>query len=396
MQTLFIMTRLAFVEEGMKNYIRPEGSLISYFSNKVKASGGINLAQGMPGFKPPQELLAILAEIVNEDVHQYSPGTGDMRLKAMLKAKYAEKRAMSDDEILITNGATEAISLIYTYLEKVVPKPFSALAFEPVYESYSHLPEIFGNRFVSFPISRQNTIDFERLAKVVAENRVKVFFVASPGNPQGRIWKEQEIRALHSLARDFDAYVVFDGVYQDLYFNEPPFVPVDALDKHLLYVNSFSKMLYITGWRLGYMIADRQHLQKITPIHDYTGLSSPSVLQRAVAIYLERNNLGRGYLTELRHLCQRSFEHLESTLAHLGFRIPPVEGGYFVWAALPEGFYDSFLFAEELYDETQVAVVPGIHFSAEAGRFVRFNAARPIEEIREAAERITRFIHANR
>jgi hypothetical protein len=126
--------------------IEIKGSLISYFSNLVKKNGGINLAQGIPGFMPPQELIESLSEVSFKNYHQYAPGTGNAYIISFLESRY--RIAESDSKILITNGATEAISLIYNYLMSVIESDsFNVAAFSPAYESYIHLPRIFGHGF---------------------------------------------------------------------------------------------------------------------------------------------------------------------------------------------------------------------------------------------------------
>ena len=97
---------------------RPEGSLISYFSNKVKKYGGINLAQGICGFPPPEQLVLVLQELVNKKQvnHQYAPGNGDFKLLELLAGFYAGCGLENPDDILIVQGATEGISLVFLYL----------------------------------------------------------------------------------------------------------------------------------------------------------------------------------------------------------------------------------------------------------------------------------------
>jgi aspartate/methionine/tyrosine aminotransferase len=378
----------------MKAYRKPQESLISFMSNKVREYGGINLAQGLPGFAPPQELLDILSEKVQRDVHQYAPSSGDSRLLNLLCDHYTSYGSFTTDNLLITNGATEAISLLYVYLTTLLEKPFATLAFEPVYESYSHLPQIFGSDFIPFPLNEQFSVDFETLADTVTRANVKIVFICSPGNPLGKIWTESELDALMQLAGEKEIYVIFDGVYKDIYFTDPPPLPLNHLGKRLFYVHSFSKMLSITGWRVGYLIADAGHVQKIRYIHDYTGLSAPSLLQQAISQYLHSRDFGKRYLDNLRKELKKSHDAMQSVLRASNFFIPETEGGYFVWAELPAAFEDGFIFALDLYDQEKVAVVPGIHFSKSAKRFIRINIARDKSEIIQAAARIERFLQS--
>ncbi|MDK2977433.1 MAG: hypothetical protein PWP52_147 [Bacteroidales bacterium] len=374
-----------------EKYKKPQGSYISFMSNKVKAHGGINLAQGIPGFNPPQELTQILSKLSTENIHQYAPGIGNNDLLELLLKKYQSEYAFTKDDFLILQGATEALSLLYIYFNKIIPKPFSALAFEPVYESYNNLPQIFNTGFVPFPFQNDSTVDFDKLENTCRDKDVKVIFMGTPGNPFGKIWSKKEIDNLLKLSKTLDIFVVFDAVYRDLYFEEKPYIPLDQFNPNLFYVNSFSKKFSITGWRVGYLVAHQKHMEHIKPIHDYTGLCAPSILQQAIVEYLKNNNYEKNYIAPLREKLKKSYSLLSSALKNLGFNVPETKGGYFVWAELPEKYPDGFKFAIDLYEKQRVAVIPGEHFSANAKNYIRLNIARPVAEVEEGIEKIKAF-----
>lgn len=378
-------------------YQRPLGSYISFMSNKVKSYGGINLAQGIPGFNPPIELINILSEIAHDDLHQYAPGNGNNELLDLLLKKYqnefplAGRHAFKKEDFLILQGGTEALSLLYIYFNKIIPKPFSALAFDPVYESYKNLPAIFNTGFVSFSFNHDFSIDFKKLEETCTDKNVKVIFLGSPGNPLGKIWSENEINLLVNLSTKLNIYIVIDAVYKELYFDKKPYIPLDQFNPNLFYTNSFSKLLSITGWRIGYLIAHQDHMPKIKSIHDYTGLCAPSILQQAIVEYLKKYDFGINYISTLRNRLKDSYQLLSAELEKLGFEIPETKGGYFVWAKLPEKYSDGFEFAIDLYDDQKVAVIPGEHFSTTAQNYIRINIAREKSEVEEGIERIRAF-----
>jgi len=378
-------------KEMSSKYIKPTGSYISFMSNKVKSHGGINLAQGIPGFDPPQELTEILSGITNEKIHQYAPGNGNNELLDLLLSKYQSEFPFTKDDILITQGGTEALSLLYTYFNKILPKPFSALAFDPVYESYKYLPGIFNSDFISFSFEDDFSIDFKKLKDTCIDKKVKVIFLGSPGNPLGKIWSKDEINNLLALSKSESIFVIIDAVYKELYYKDKPYIPIDQFNPNLFYTNSFSKLFSITGWRIGYLIAHQDHMQQIKSIHDYTGLCASSVLQQAIVNYLKEYDFGKEYVLKLRNRLRDSFNHLSAELKKLGFEIPETKGGYFVWAKLPEKYSDGFKFAIDLYEDQKVAVIPGEHFSENAKNYIRFNIAREKTEIDEGIMRIKKF-----
>lgn len=370
---------------------KPKGSLISFMANKVKSEGGLNLAQGIPGFEPPMELLKMLEQTVFDNIHQYAPGKGNQLLLNQLVKHYN----IPQNQFLIVNGATEAISLLVTYISKLLNSQYSVLAFDHVYESYKHLPRIFNLPFTTFQLTSAGEIDFNKLeVKLLSEN-VKLILLASPGNPFGKVWSKQEVDTVIGLCLKHKIYVVFDAVYSDLYFDEIPYLPIDQLNEYVFYVNAFSKKFSITGWRIGYLIAHESHMEAINDIHDYTGLCAPSLLQQSLAFYTDKYNFGRDYTAELREKLLANYNQLSQELELLGFKNWKAQGGYFIWTELPERFTDGLEFALKLYEKEKVAIVPGIHFSELGEHFVRINIARQPYEISMAVSKIRKFLAAN-
>lgn len=376
----------------MSRFEKPQGSYISYFSNIVKQRGGINLAQGIPGFDPPNDLIKSLKDSSDLKVHQYAPGMGNFQLLQLI----AEKYKITTENLIILQGATEALFLIYTYINKKLNGNFTVLSFEPAYESYLQLPKIFGQEFIHYPLNSDYSFNSEALSKTIKENNVRLVFISSPGNPYGKIWSKNEVDELVRLSSQLDFYLVFDAVYEQLYLNEPPYILIDKLSPNLFIVNSFSKMLCITGWRIGYLIAHESHMEGIKTIHDYIGLCAPSLLQHALAEYLNKSDYGVEFTKIFRDNVKQSFNILVKSLSSLGFDIPPIQGGCFVWAKLPKGWKDGFDFASSLYEEQMVAVIPGEHFSDKKKDWIRFNIARPQNEIEAACLGIQKFFESHK
>jgi len=374
----------------------PKSSLIGFFSNKVKQHGGINLAQGIPAFAPPAALLEIFREETARCNHAYPAGNGFQPLLEEIlncltthtQAQFNQK-PVTLNNLMITQGATEAITLIYTYLNSFLGK-FTTLAFEPVYESYKHLPRIFNQAFTVLPILPH--IDFERFEKTVLEQNVKLVFVNSPGNPLGKIWTKNELDTLLNICLKHQVYVVLDTVYEELYFEERPYFPFKNLNDYIFYVGSFSKMYCITAWRIGYLMFSDRHTEAIRNVHDYTGLCATEIHQRTLYRFVNEHDWGLNYIEQLRKTVYQNYQYVKTQLEQLGFEIYPVEGGCFIWAKMPAQFTNCFEFAVNLYDRCQVAVVPGIHFAPEAWDIIRINMARPLPELEEGMKLMAKFV----
>ena len=150
-------------------------------------------------------------------------------------------------------------------------------------------------------------------------------------------------------------------------------------------------MLSISGWRIGYILADNHHMKKIRSIHNYTSVSSPSIFQSVIAEYLSQFDYGKKYIQTVRNKCKKACQLLKKELNELGFVVPDIQGGYFIWAKIPEKYPDAFIFANHLYEKCQLGVVPGENFSNIKTNYIRMNIGNELPVIKEAAIRIKTF-----
>ncbi|HPF00303.1 MAG TPA: pyridoxal phosphate-dependent aminotransferase [Bacteroidales bacterium] len=373
----------------------PEGSLISYFSTLVKQHGGINLAQGIPGFSPPQELLDELKNIAHENIHQYPPGIGNFTLLEQLLAYFSDQFPLKKENMIIMQGATEALCLIFLYVMRQTKGGFTTLSFTPPYESYHQLPKQFGLPFIELDPDENKQLPLAQIKEKIESDNVRLIFLASPGNPHGIMFSKESVNALIELCQQKECFLVFDSVYRTLYFETKPYVPLSKLNPYLFIVDGFSKWFSITGWRVGFLIHDEAHCSSLRSLHDYTGLCANSVLQEALSRFIAKNNFGETYSGNLRKILAANYQFASKKLDAMGFNCKKPDGGYFVWAELPETFSNGFEFAVKLFDYQKVAVVPGIHFSEKAEKIVRFNIARPLPELTEGLEKISCFLKKN-
>ncbi|HRZ43095.1 MAG TPA: pyridoxal phosphate-dependent aminotransferase [Bacteroidales bacterium] len=361
-----------------------KGSWIGYFSNLVKTYGGINMAQGIPGFQPPEELLDILAEIRNEPIHQYAPGTGNLELLRCLRMRYQGRYNPDEAGFFILNGATEAISLVYTMLYHHLGSNLRPMALSPAYESYLYLPAIFHHQVHLVTMPEQPAMLPALLEQEIREHCINLLFLSSPGNPWGRVIPKETLAEIIRICEANRCNLILDAVYSELYFGEKkPDYPLDGISEYVFYVNSFSKLLSVTGWRLGYLLAHHSHFDALKGIHDYIGLSSPAPLQAAIAAFMQNPDHVNGYAASIRGIIRQNFLKFSPMLQQAGFYLPPHDGGYFIWCRCPDHIPSGTDFAVDLYNKTQTAIIPGIHFGRDWERYIRINIAQPAELLTE-------------
>lgn len=374
--------------------MKVESSWISYFSSKAQREGAINLAQGRPGFSPPKKLLEILKTLIEKnDLHQYAPGKGDFCLIEEILNLYRKfNENLKKENILIVQGATEGIFLSFLYISRKFSNP-SILTFDPYYESYPRLAKILGIPINYIEISPFE-LNFERkkLKDLIYKKNIKAIVLSSPSNPLGKIFNQEEISFLLNLIKEKNGFLVFDGVYENIYFNLKPYNPLCKDLKNLIFISSFSKTLSITGWRIGYIITNEKDLKNISSIHDWTGLSAPFIFQRAISNYLKEKEL-ENYLKKLKNDLKISYEFLENELEKSQLKLAKLEGGIFAWIKLPSKFKTALDFAKNLFELKKVAVVPGINFSKKNQNFFRINLSLSFEEFKLGIRKLKEFLN---
>ncbi|NCC74429.1 MAG: aminotransferase class I/II-fold pyridoxal phosphate-dependent enzyme, partial [Sphingobacteriia bacterium] len=165
---------------------------------------------------------------------------------------------------------------------------------------------------------------------------VDLLFVGSPGNPFGQVIPANEVDFWCQMAAKTSLNVVFDMVYSDLWFDQHVAFPTTVLQERVYIVGSFSKMLSVTGWRVGWLAAPETSITEIGLLHDFAGLSAPHPLQWALSRFLDDKEAVNKYVSGLRDLIRTSCLTLEGALVQTGFHVEPAHGGYFVWAKLPQ------------------------------------------------------------
>ena len=361
--------------------------------------GSINLSQGFPDFDPPQILLDAMAEMSRGgEQHQYPITFGSPRLRKCIADKYSPilGRAIDpEEEVVITCGGTEA--MLATVMSVCNPGD-KVIAFSPVYENYGTDTILCGADPIYVPLVPP-TYDFDRAALEDAFRQgAKAIIVCNPSNPCGKVFTREELLFIEALAEKYDAYIITDEVYEHIVF--PPAVHTMAASlpgayERTITCNSLSKTFSITGWRLGFVIAEPKVAEYIKKVHDFITIGAPAPLQEAVCAAF---TLGQDYYDEMLAMYSRKRDIFCGGLAEIGLPHTVPQGSYFVMVDISEflakeqfaGWTD-LQFCEWMVKAVGVAAVPGSSFFVEdVNHLIRLHFARSEESLREALRRLAK------
>lgn len=345
--------------------------------------GAINLAQGFPNFEPDARLLEIAAKVVKTPVHQYMPSSGFVplidKIADLLQTHY--NRSVSQGEILITAGATQAI---YTAVQALVTSGDEVIILDPAYDCYDTPVNLVGARAIHIPLGAGFLPDWNAIRRSMTE-KTRLIIINNPHNPSGTVWQNADFEALESLCADYpNLAVLSDEVYEFIAF-EPHHQSIHQREKLVersVVISSFGKSLHITGWKVGYLVAPEDLIQPIKNVHQFMVFSVNSVAQAALAEYLDVVDF-----KELKTFYRAKRDKFRQLLHDTRFTALPCQGTYFQVASYADiSSSPDVDFARWLVSTKGVAAIPLSVFnqSGRDDKLIRFCFAKDDQTLEKA------------
>ncbi|KGN36757.1 pyridoxal phosphate-dependent aminotransferase [Knoellia subterranea] len=356
--------------------------------------GALNLGQGFPDTEGPQEILDAAKVAIDAGRNQYPPGPGVPELLDAIAAHQKRFYDLDVDprrEVLVTVGATEAIAA--TILALCEPGD-EVVTFEPYYDSYAASIALAGavrrTSVLRFP---DFAVDEESL-RAAFSSRTRLVLLNTPHNPTGKVFTRAELELICALAREHDAWVVTDEVYEHLVFDGLEHVPVATLPgmwDRTLTISSAGKTFSVTGWKVGWVSGPAAAVAAVRTVKQFVTYVGSGPFQPAVALGL---GLDDAVYAGLSRSMSAKRDLLVEALTGIGLDVAVPGGTYFVVAdAAPLGATDALEFCRELPGRAGVAGVPVsvFHDDEDAARtLVRFAFCKQDDVLREAARRLSR------
>ena len=380
---------------GLVHRLRPFTSTIFAEMTALAArTGAVNLGQGFPDTDGPAGMLEVARSAIASGHNQYPPGSGIPELRNAV----AEQRAACyglvhdpDTEVLVTVGATEAISAA---LLALVGQGDEVLLIEPYYDSYPAAVALAGATRRCVPLVADGdrfAVDLDALAGAITP-ATKALLLNSPHNPTGTVLRRCELAALAALAVEHDLLVIADEVYEQLVFDGEPHLPIatfPGMAQRTLSVSSAGKTFSVTGWKIGWVCGPAHLVAAVRAVKQFLTFVGGAPLQPAVAHALRAEH---GWVAQHRAALQDKQRRLAAGLRAAGFGVLRSEGTYFICADIrPLGYCDGVEFCRDLPGRTGVVAIPVQVFvddPAQWRHLVRFAFCKRDEVLDEAIARL--------
>ena len=356
--------------------------------------GGVNLAQGVCDTEPPMVVVEGALRAIREGHNIYTRADGILRLRKAIATQVARTHGIEVDperEVVVTSGATGAFQAA---IEALLNPGDEVLLFEPFYGYHANMLK--ARNVVPVPVALTAPdwkVDLDAVRAALTP-KTRAMLINTPSNPAGKIFTREELEGLAAIAEERDLFIFTDEIYEHFVYGDARHVSPASLPGmrgRTILISGFSKTFSVTGWRIGYVIADARWTPSIAYFHDMLYVCAPSPFQHGVADGVEQLPLSFyvGLATE--HLVKRTM--LVNALQDAGLAPHIPDGAYYILSGV--GSLQGRNAAEKSRDllaRTGVASVAGSAFFrpgvAAGEELLRFCFAKRDSDLRDACARL--------
>ncbi len=358
---------------------------------RIEAAGGhvIHMEVGQPDAPAPKAALAAAQAALSGPL-RYTESLGIRPLRERIARHYGETYDVdvSADRIIVTTGSSAGF--ILAFLAMFEQGDRVAIA-SPGYPPYRHILTTLGCEPVLIETGAETrwAINGDMLRAQHARTPLAGLLVASPANPTGTMMTPQALAELIGTAEELGIRFISDEIYHGLDYAMPAETAA-RLSQSAVIINSFSKYYCMTGWRVGWIVAPEPLVRPMDRLQGNLAISVAALSQIAAQAAFD----GRAEMEAVKHGYEVNRRILVEGLPKAGLdTFLPVDGAFYLYADVSRFTADSFDFAKRMLEEAHVAATPGIDFDPQRGnRYLRFCYSRSADDMREAVERVGRWL----
>lgn len=372
--------------------IKPSG-IRKFFDLASQMEGVISLGVGEPDFATPWKIREAAIYSIEKGKTYYTANQGLLELREEI-CKYQKRRfGLEYDPVkntIVTVGGSEGIDIA---LRALVNPGDEVILLDPSYVAYMPGVQLAGATPVTITLTQENQFKLtpELLEGAITE-KTKLLLLNYPNNPTGGFMTKADYEKIVPIIKKYDLLVMTDEIYAELSYDEKfcSIASFDEIKDHVILISGYSKAYAMTGWRLGYVLANETFIQAMNKIHQFVIMSAPTAAQY-------------GAIEAMRH-CDNEIESMQQSYMlrrnyivkgfnNLGLETFMPQGAFYIFPCIKSTGMTSEEFCEALLNDQKVACVPGTAFGEAGEGFIRVSYAYSIDQIKEALGRIELFLN---
>ena len=370
-------------------------SLIRQFDQAISEIPGVlRLTLGEPDFTTPNHIKEAAKKAIDQNQSYYTGMSGLIALRQAASDFVREKYQLDynpENEILVTIGATEALSATLT---AILEKGDKVLLPAPAYPGYEPIVNLVGAEIVEIDTTENGfVLTPEMLEAAILEqgDKLKAVILNYPANPTGITYSREQLAALADVLRKYEIFVVCDEVYSELTYTSQAHVSLGTmLRDQAIIINGLSTSHAMTGWRLGLIFAPAVFTAQLIKSHQYLVTAANTMAQHAA---VEALTAGKNDAEPMKKEYLQRRDYIIEKMTALGFEIIKPDGAFYIFAKIPAGYnQDSFAFLKDFAQKKAVAFIPGAAFGRYGEGYVRLSYAASMETIKEAMKRLEEYM----
>ncbi|MCW0953832.1 aminotransferase class I/II-fold pyridoxal phosphate-dependent enzyme [Weissella ceti] len=357
----------------------------------------VQLTFGEPGFNADARIKQAVKASVDADNSHYTDPSGEETLRdkfrEYINTKYKTHYG-NVSNVMVTAGVSEGINVVFmTMLAAgegiLIPDPAYPPYFAALKLAYAEAITI-NTRASDFKITPEQVEEAIEQASIP----VKAILFNYPTNPTGVTYSRDELIALANVFEKHQLWVISDEIYSQLTYDQEHTSMAELLPSQTVMITGLSKSHALTGYRLGFILADDLFMKQAKKVHDTLMFSLPKVIQDGALVAITEAD---DIVAEMRQVYQRRRDWLLPHLEDMGFSVISPQGAFYMFAKIPADIgHDGYDFALSLAQEGKVGVIPGSAFSETTKDYIRISYAVSDEDLERAVTRMKKFLQDKR
>lgn len=395
------MNREYDITSGAKRLEKVEPSPIRVILDRATAMRAQGLpmvafSAGEPDFDTPIDIKEATIQAIQENYTHYTSNRGLLELRKVLQGYIQSETGVSYDpntEIVVTSSGAEAINdAMYGFIDE----GDDVIVLSPAFMNYKNLAYMCGGNFVEVPLDAENgfQIDVDAVEAAITP-RTKLLVLNNPSNPTGAVFSYESLEKLCALAIKHNFLILSDEMYSRLVYDGAKFYSIASfpgMRERSIIVSGFSKTFAMTGWRLGYMAADKSLMRRAFWPHQYCTTCSPTFIQVGLAKAMESERTKQQVEEMIAAFARRRKLVIDGLSAIDGLTFSVPYGAFYTLINVSGLGMTGSEFAERLLSEKCVAAVPAIGLGSTCGDYIRISYATSDEDIVEGLRRMKELV----